>query len=423
MATATTSQTHTKEKEALAGVTLDSPPGEVHSILSWQSEHMPEYFRRAYPDATSLQLRNRVLAELMDLILSGQLKARSGRLPSESRVVDLISERLPETISRTPVREALAILVRDGFVHQYPQKGFDVVKVSADEALEVLSLCGEVEGLAIERLIATDGPPDLKLLTEAQDTLAEAMQNNDRNSWMLGDTAFHVGLALSAGFKDALRSVGRWRQKVHLYSLSLTHLDAATLQDTTVNMMEAAMREHAEILAAITNKSERAVELHAQHLERTAVWLGLAKAFKPSKDLGQMSDDALKAELVRRGYTVPPLSDAVSSEPIIRVYQAGSTRHSAIIHAPNEVGAAVGAVISGKHKHDVTKRNVALKVERSSDPKRIGKAIAHLQAQGNLRKELRVPHYDLSKAVELAKKRGAKLTIKNLKGSQSRRVR
>ena len=81
------------------------------------------------------------------------------------------------------------------------------------------------------------------------------------------------------------------------------------------------------------------------------------------------------------------------------------------------------ASISGKRKLDVKKGNIATEVERSSDPKRIGRAIARLQTQGNARKELRVPQNDLSKAVEIAKKRGAKLTIKNLKGSQSRRVR
>ena len=81
------------------------------------------------------------------------------------------------------------------------------------------------------------------------------------------------------------------------------------------------------------------------------------------------------------------------------------------------------APISGKRNLDVKKGNVATEVERSSEPKRIGRAIARLQTQGSSRKELRVPQNDLSKAVEFAKKRGAKLTIKNLTGSQSRQVR
>lgn len=56
------------------------------------------------------------------------------------------------------------------------------------------------------------------------------------------------------------------------------------------------------------------------------------------------------------------------------------------------------------------------------DSRQIARAITRLQKMGNARKELRVPQNNLSKAVELAKRRGAKLTIKNLGGSQCRQV-
>ena len=98
-------------------------------------------------------------------------------------------------------------------------------------------------------------------------------------------------------------------------------------------------------------------------------------------------------------------------------------QHTRIIRRVAGARGRTKVPISGKRKLDVKKGNVATEVERSSDPKRIGRAIARLQAQGNARKELRVPQNDLNKAVEIAKKRGAKLTIKNLKGSQRRQVR
>ena len=257
------------EIESPAGLPLDGLPQQVDALTAWQKKEMPDLFRQAFPEADSLKLRDRVLAELLELILSGQLH-QPGKLASENGVIILLSEKLKQKISRTPVREALAILVRDGFVRQLPQKGFEVVEVSADETREVLSLCGEVEALAIERLITTERSPDLEPLLAAQSRLAAATKQNDRHKWMLGDTAFHAGLAQSAGLKDAALSIRGWRQKVHLYSR--THFE----QDEGMDVLRQ-WQEHDGLVQAITDRqADRAVELLDQHLEHTTDWLGLS---------------------------------------------------------------------------------------------------------------------------------------------------
>lgn len=246
---------------------LKGLPEQVASAISSQAEAMPELFSQAFPETESLTLRDRVLESLLDIILSGELKP--GPMASENRVATLLSTKLDRRISRTPVREALAILVRDGFVRQFPQRGFQVVEVSADETREALSLCGEVEALALEQFTAASRPPKLTDLQAAQSKLAEVAKKNNRRSWLFWDTAFHAGLAVHAGLNDAARSIERWRQKVHLYSLA--HDD----QDET---QEAAALEHDEIHQAIARGDDRAVGLLDQHLERTTVRLGLAAA-------------------------------------------------------------------------------------------------------------------------------------------------
>lgn len=296
----------TAENEAPAGMPLDGLPPEAASVMAWQAEAMPDLFRQAFPEPAFLKRRDRVLAELLEIILSGELH-QPGKLASEIPVANLLSKRLNEKISRTPVREALAILVRDGFVRQIPQVGIEVVAVSADETREVLSLCGEVEALAIERLITTDRPQDLKPLRAAQRLLATATERNDRHNWMLGDTAFHVGLAQSAGLKDAALSIRGWRQKVHLYSR--THFDAKLaepaaaaknvepeakgvyiISDWKRKLIEITDEEgrrllgheHDDLVNAITDhraidrQADRAVELLDHHLEHTTDWLGLS---------------------------------------------------------------------------------------------------------------------------------------------------
>ncbi len=78
--------------------------------------------------------------------------------------------------------------------------------------------------------------------------------------------------------------------------------------------------------------------------------------------------------------------------------------------------------IPGRRRLDIKKGNLALEVERSSNPQRIRQAIGRLRSQPNARKELRVPQNNLNKATEIAKQVGTPLTVKNLGGTRRRRV-
>lgn len=78
--------------------------------------------------------------------------------------------------------------------------------------------------------------------------------------------------------------------------------------------------------------------------------------------------------------------------------------------------------IPGRRRLDVKKGNLALEVERSSNPQRIRQAISRLRSQPNARKELRVPQNNLDKATEIAREVGTPLTLKNLGGTRRRRV-
>ena len=259
-----------EEKESLANVpSIDDIPEQVQSVLAWQAKTMPELFNHAFPDAQSLQLRDRVWAALMAAILSGRFNpAEPGALASESNVAESLPEGLREEASGTPLLEALALLVRDGFVVHIPEKGFEVAEISANAAREALSLCGEVEAQAVERLIASDQPRDVERLRSTQQNLTGALEDDDRHSWMLWDTKFHAELARITGLEDAFQPVKRWRQKVHLYSLGLAQLELDGVGSTA--------EEHDVLISAITDRPGEAVRILEQHLEHTADLLGLS---------------------------------------------------------------------------------------------------------------------------------------------------
>ncbi len=80
--------------------------------------------------------------------------------------------------------------------------------------------------------------------------------------------------------------------------------------------------------------------------------------------------------------------------------------------------------IPGGRRLDARNKEVAREVERSGDKAQIKKAIARLNTQKNLKKQLLVPNNDLDKAKELGEKfaRG-KLTIQNLGGTRRRFIK
>jgi DNA-binding GntR family transcriptional regulator len=98
------------------------------------------------------RLRDDIVGRLATLIASGELEG--GRL----KEVKLASQL---GVSRTPLREALLILEREGLVTSEVNKGFRVAELSEARVRELYPILGALEGLAVresgERLRARVG--------------------------------------------------------------------------------------------------------------------------------------------------------------------------------------------------------------------------------------------------------------------------
>jgi DNA-binding GntR family transcriptional regulator len=98
---------------------------------------------------TRAPLRDQVYLELLQRI-------HRGDLPAGSRVRDAtIAAQLG--VSRTPVREALLRLARDGVLEALAGRGFRVRPLDPEELLEVGTILGVLEPLALE--LTDDFPP------------------------------------------------------------------------------------------------------------------------------------------------------------------------------------------------------------------------------------------------------------------------
>jgi DNA-binding GntR family transcriptional regulator len=163
--------------------------------------------------AESRALHREVETYVLDLIRSGE--ARPGDHLSEVE----IARRLQ--ISRTPVREAFARLLRDGVLEHAPRRGVFVPQPSAAEIAEVAGLRTVLEGFAARLAamrITAEQVEDLRAVVEAG---AEAGRRGDWLEMEERNAEFHDRLVRSAGHALLLRA---WR----LLSPSAWKMIAAT---------------------------------------------------------------------------------------------------------------------------------------------------------------------------------------------------
>jgi DNA-binding GntR family transcriptional regulator len=106
------------------------------------------------PLADTSTFAERAYVALKDVILSIDLYERSGEVRLDERA---LAQDLG--ISRTPVREAMAQLEREGFVRSVPRRGIYVVRKTKQEVIELITAWAALESMAA-RLItqqASDG--------------------------------------------------------------------------------------------------------------------------------------------------------------------------------------------------------------------------------------------------------------------------
>jgi DNA-binding GntR family transcriptional regulator len=199
-----------------------------------------------------MNLRDQALDGIRKLIFSGEL--RTGVKTSEREIAEKLH------ISRTPVREALAILSEFGMVDQYPQVGVAVREVALDEALEILRIRAGVEGVVVEELTSQKN----SRISEELRVIADDMEaTKDVERFMVADTSFHCEMARLAGFATAVNTIRSLRDRLHLFRLTRLPL--------TPEEMEPIVKEHQAIVDAISSSSstEEPVNVLRKHFMST----------------------------------------------------------------------------------------------------------------------------------------------------------
>jgi DNA-binding GntR family transcriptional regulator len=113
-------------------------------------------------------------------------------LYSEVQIADVLG------ISRTPVREALIELAREGIVDKFPQRGFRLRSISDEEAREVFEVRALLESHLARKLAIRASDQDVRTLGQILDR--QARVTNDPSAFLELDEEFHLAFASLLGF-------------------------------------------------------------------------------------------------------------------------------------------------------------------------------------------------------------------------------
>ncbi|MGD2186046.1 MAG: GntR family transcriptional regulator, partial [Desulfobacterales bacterium] len=106
------------------------------------------------PISRSKSLKEQAYDKLKELIITGALEP--GTLHNEKRLAEALG------VSRTPVREALLELSREGMVAFVPGKGVEIFRFTTQQVREVFEIRRIIEGYIIKKIASRLTDADIK---------------------------------------------------------------------------------------------------------------------------------------------------------------------------------------------------------------------------------------------------------------------
>jgi DNA-binding GntR family transcriptional regulator len=218
----------------------------------------------------AVPLRDRVYETLEELIIYG------GLAPGQHLVEADIAKKLG--VSRIPVREALQLLARDGWIDLRPRQGAFVHQPTmrqVDDVFSVRTLL-EVEATRLAASKATnDSIPALRSILR---TGREALARADERELVMLNSQIHAHITQMGENEVLAGLIARLDKRIRWYFARVV-----------MSRGQNSWKEHAEIVDAIAAKDpDRASEAMRRHAERTrsAYFLEKSRATGPTREDG-----------------------------------------------------------------------------------------------------------------------------------------
>ena len=198
-----------------------------------------------------MPLRDLVFTTLRQAILKGELQ------PGERLMEIQLADKMG--VSRTPIREAIRKLEKEGLVNMIPRKGAEVAGISEKMLKDVLEVRMTLEKLAFKLAMQHIKPADIERLEETERNFVKAVQEGDIVNMTAADEQFHFIIYDVAG-NDKLKEL-LYNLKENMYRYRMEYLKDE-------NYRKALAEEHANLIECFRrNDLAGGVDLTEQHIE------------------------------------------------------------------------------------------------------------------------------------------------------------
>jgi DNA-binding GntR family transcriptional regulator len=197
-----------------------------------------------------LTLRERIYEEIVRLIVSGELPS-GGSIDEKS-----LTEKLQ--VSRTPFREAIGTLAKEGLIEIRPYRGFFVRSFSRKEIDDLYELRKTLECFAVELAVPRMSDRDIAQFERILDEAVAALRRRDMATYGVRDKEFHETIAERSGNAALIETLARLALQIQL---------CRTIANENRDLAERAAQERDEILAAFKARDiPRAAALMRLHI-------------------------------------------------------------------------------------------------------------------------------------------------------------
>ena len=202
---------------------------------------------------SNLSLVNQAYQQLKRIILEHQV-ALGGKL-NEGELAAALG------ISRTPVREAMNRLEKEGLVEIFPQRGAFVVKFSEKDIFELFLIRENLEGLAAYLAAERVKENELSKLESCIQGFREPFSERDIQRYTREDFKFHQTIVMLSDAQRLIKLISTLYDHIRIFRLTTMGLSSR---------MKTSLAEHRRIIEALRKKdpeeSERKMRQHIRHV-------------------------------------------------------------------------------------------------------------------------------------------------------------
>lgn len=204
------------------------------------------------PLETTASLRTAAYAALKQAIAEVDIYDQSEEVRLDERqLCDALG------VSRTPVREAMALLEQEGFVRSQPRRGIFIVRKTKAEIIEIIVVWAALEGMAARLAAERASDEELERIGRTFDGFSMDTLKEDLDAYSDANVRFHQAIIRASGCE----LIGELVNNIVMHARGVRKM-AMRYEGRA----ERSLAEHREIIQALKDRDgDRAERLVREH--------------------------------------------------------------------------------------------------------------------------------------------------------------